>query len=98
MKIESAREENKLTIKLEGRLDTTSAPELSDALKLDGVSDLTLDLSGVPYMSSAGLRCLLTAHKALLANGGSMRLAGVHDIVREVLDMTGFSDFFEIKP
>lgn len=95
MTIETTKDGGKMTLVLEGRLDTTTADTLNDALKLDGVTDLTLDLAKVPYMSSAGLRCLLTAHKKMSATGGKMRLAGVEGIVKEVLEMTGFLDFFE---
>ena len=95
MTIETTKDGGKMTLVLEGRLDTTTADTLNDALKLDGVTDLTLNLAKVPYMSSAGLRCLLTAHKKMAATGGKMRLAGVDGIVKEVLEMTGFLDFFE---
>lgn len=96
MKIESFREEGKLRLVLEGRLDTTTANDLSDALQCGGVTDLTLDMAKVPYMSSAGLRCLLSAHKAVSANGGKMRLTGVDGVVKDVLEMTGFLYFFSL--
>jgi len=85
-----------MTMNVVGRVDTTTAPELSAALKLDGIKDFTLDISGVSYMSSAGLRCLLMAQKAMMASGGQMRIAGVQPVVKEVLDITGFSDILQL--
>ena len=85
-----------MTITVVGRVDTTTSPELAAALKLDGVKDLTLDLTGVSYMSSAGLRCLLMAQKTMTAAGGEVRIKGVQPVVKEVLDITGFSDIFTL--
>ena len=78
MDIAKKTEGGRTVISVTGRVDTTTAPELDAGLKLEGTETLTLDLSGVPYMSSAGLRCLLT-------------IVGVQPAVREVLDITGFS-------
>ena len=87
-----------LEIALEGRLDTMTAPELEKELNasLDAANTLTLDLTNMEYISSAGLRVLLTAHKALSAKGG-MKIVNVNEIVREVLDVTGFSDILTIE-
>ena len=87
-----------LEIALEGRLDTMTAPELEKELNasLDAANTLTLDLTNLEYISSAGLRVLLTAHKALSAKGG-MKIVNVNEIVREVLDVTGFSDILTIE-
>lgn len=63
MDIAKKTEGGRTVISVTGRVDTTTAPELDAGLKLEGTETLTLDLSGVPYMSSAGLRCLLTAQK-----------------------------------
>lgn len=87
---------DKTIITVTGRVDTTTAPELDAGLKLDGSETLTLDLSGVPYMSSAGLRCLLTAQKKMMAGGGSMTVVGVQPAVKEVLDITGFSSILTL--
>ncbi len=95
MKIDTAISEGRMTVVVAGNVDTTTAQEFSDALKLEGVNDLTLDLTGVAYMSSVGLRCLLVAKKTMNAQGGTMRLKGVQKPVKDVLDMTGFSGFFE---
>jgi len=82
-----------LTIALEGRLDTMTAPELEKELQssLDGVNTLTMDFSGLDYISSAGLRVLLSAHKRLSGAGG-MKITHVNEIVSEVFEVTGFAD------
>ena len=91
MDIAKKTEGGRTVISVTGRVDTTTAPELDAGLKLEGTETLTLDLSGVPYMSSAGLRCLLVAQKKMMAGGGSLTIAGLQPAVREVLDITGFS-------
>ena len=85
-----------LTITLRGRLDTTTAPALDEAIasSLDGVSALTIDCTDLAYVSSAGLRVLLSAQKKMK---GSMKLTGVCELVMEVFEMTGFSDIFVIE-
>ncbi len=87
-----------LTIALEGRLDTTTAPELEQTLKesLDNATELTMDLSKLDYISSAGLRVLLSAHKAMSKKGG-MKVTNVNEIVKEVFDVTGFADILTIE-
>ncbi len=90
--------ENKLTVKVSGRLDTTTAPELEASLNesLEGVEALTLDFAGLEYISSAGLRVLLATQKKM--NGqGSLRLVGVCDVVMEVLELTGFTNILTIE-
>ncbi len=83
---------------LEGRLDTVSAPDLEDALKcaLDGVSVLTLDLEKLEYISSAGLRVLLSAQKTMNRQG-KMKLTHVNETVMEIFEVTGFSDILTIE-
>ena len=96
MVIAKKTEGDRMIIAVTGRVDTTTAPELDAGLKLAGNKTLTLDLSGVPYMSSAGLRCLLTAQKTMMAGGGSITIVGVQAAVREVLDITGFSSILTL--
>lgn len=96
MEIKTTSEGSRLTIAVTGRVDTVTAPELEAHLKFDDASEVVIDLSGVPYMSSAGLRLLLTAHKAMLAKGGELKIAGVQSSVKEVLDITGFSDILNL--
>ena len=87
-----------LTIALEGRLDTTTAPDLEKELKnsLDGVTELILDLEKLDYISSAGLRVLLSAQKIMNKQGG-MKVIHVNDMVNEVFEVTGFSDILNIE-
>jgi len=87
-----------LAVALEGRLDTTTAPDLEKELKgsLDGVTDLTLDFGKLDYISSAGLRVLLAAHKAMTGKG-TMKVTNANEIVREVFDVTGFADILTIE-
>ena len=89
---------NALEIALEGRLDTMTAPELEAELKqsMDGAESLVLDFSKLDYISSAGLRVLLSAHKTMSAKGG-MKVTNVNEIVREVFDVTGFADILTIE-
>ncbi|MBR0227556.1 MAG: STAS domain-containing protein [Clostridia bacterium] len=87
-----------LEIAVEGRLDTMTSPELESELKtcLEGVDSLIMNCEKLDYISSAGLRVLLTAHKAMMDKGG-MRLVRVNEIVREVFEVTGFADVLNIE-
>lgn len=88
-----------MTIALSGRLDTTTAPQLEEALAsaLDDVADLVFDFGKIEYISSAGLRILLNTQKKISAAGGSMKLVGVNDVVREVFEVTGFINILSIE-
>ena len=98
MTITKTQNANNLEIALEGRLDTTTAPDLEKELNasLDDVDTLTLDFANLAYISSAGLRVLLSAHKAMSAKGG-MKVVNVNEIVKEVFDVTGFADILTIE-
>ena len=87
-----------LEIALEGRLDTMTAPELEAELNnsLQNADSLKLDFSKLDYISSAGLRVLLSAHKAMSSKGG-MKVTNVNEIVREVFEVTGFADILTIE-
>ena len=87
-----------LTLALEGRLDTTTAPQLEAELKasLNGAESLILDFSKLDYISSAGLRVLLYAHKAMSGKGG-MKVTNVNEIVQEVFEVTGFADVLTVE-
>ena len=89
---------SELTVALEGRLDTTTAPQLEEELKasLDGVTALTLDLGQLDYISSAGLRVLLSAEKTMKKQGG-MKLINVGEAIMEIFEVTGFSDILTIE-
>ena len=99
MTIETKREGGCLSIALEGRLDTTTSPELEESLSnsLDGVTDLVFDFSKLDSLSSAGLRVLLSAQKRMNSQG-TMKLLHVNDVVKDVFEITGFADFLTIEP
>ena len=98
MTINKKKNGTSLILSLEGRLDTITAPDLEAVLKeeLDNVEALTFDLSALDYISSAGLRVLLSAQKRMNAQG-TMKLTGVGEIIREIFDVTGFSDILTIE-
>ena len=99
MEIKQTKDANKLTVELSGRLDTTTSPQLEEALAsaLDGVKDLVFDFNQIQYISSAGLRVLLNTQKKISAAGGSMKLVGVNDVVREVFEVTGFINILSVE-
>lgn len=98
MTIEKKIENGNVTLAVSGRLDTTTAPELEKVLdnSLDGTKELVFDMTGLEYISSAGLRVILKAQKAMNAQG-SMKLIGVNDSIMEVFDITGFLDILTIE-
>ena len=98
MKINKTLTDNKLIIALEGRLDTTTAPALDQDLKssLNDVSELIFDFAALEYISSAGLRVLLSAQKTM-SKQGSMKIQHVNEMVMEVFDVTGFSEMLTIE-
>jgi len=98
MTIQKEQNGKDLKLAVEGRLDTLTAPELEAELgrEMPGTETLTLDFSKLDYISSAGLRVLLAAHKAMSRKGG-MKVTGVNEIVQEVFDVTGFSDVLTIE-
>ena len=98
MEIIKTAEDKKLAVEVKGRLDTTTAPELEAALKesMEGIEELTLNFAELEYISSAGLRVLLSAHKVMSAKGG-MKVTNVNEIVQEVFEVTGFADILNIE-
>ena len=98
MTIEKKLNGEVVTLIVSGRLDTQTAPELESELDavLPGLKDLTFDMTGLEYVSSAGLRVILKAQKAMNAQG-SMKLTGVNDSIMEVFDITGFLDILTIE-
>ena len=98
MNIEKIKDSDKLTLKIEGRIDTKTAPEFDETVKssLDGISSLIIDLKETAYISSAGLRVLLLVFKQMSAQG-EMKLINVNEVVREVLDITGFLDILNVE-
>ncbi len=98
MNIKKTQNGNKLTVALEGRLDTVSSPELEADLKgsLDGITDLEFDISALEYISSAGLRVLLSTQK-IMNKQGEMCITGANEAIMEIFDVTGFVDILNIK-
>lgn len=98
MEIIKNPEGSKLTVALSGRLDTTTSPMLESELKtsLDGVSELFFDFKKLEYISSAGLRVLLSTQKTM-SSKGSFVILNVHPDIMEVFEITGFSDILTIK-
>ena len=98
MTINKQRNGTALTLAPVGRLDTTTASELEKEVRtgLDGVTELTMDFAGLEYISSAGLRVLLVAQKAM-SRQGTMKVIHVSEMVMEVLEVTGFSDILTIE-
>ena len=90
--------ETELTVALTGRLDTTTAPQLERELtdSLAGVTALTLDFEKLEYISSAGPRVLLSAQKAMNKQG-EMKVIHVNDVIREIFEVTGFSDILTLQ-
>ena len=98
MNIRKSAESTKLTIALEGRLDMLTAPELDRQLPelLKGVKELTFDFQELEYVSSAGLRVLLSAQKAI-SKQGEMKVIHVNEAIMEIFEVTGFSDILTIE-
>lgn len=98
MTILKTMNDTELTVALEGRLDTTTAPQLESELKdgLDSFTALTLDLEKLEYISSAGLRVLLSAQK-IMNRQGEMKLFHVNESIMEIFEVTGFSDILTIE-
>ena len=98
MTIEKKINNDVVTLIVSGRLDTQTSPDLENELDavLPGLKDLTFDMTNLEYISSAGLRVILKAQKAMNAQG-SMKLTGVNDSIMEVFDITGFLDILTIE-
>ena len=90
--------ESTLIVRIEGKLDASTAPELDKALidKMSNIARVEFDLEGLDYISSAGLRTLLATYKRMMKMNGSMRLVNVNDSVMNVLELSGFADIYEI--
>ena len=98
MTIDKNKEGNRLVLTVSGRLDTMTAPELENVIKdnMDGVEELILDFKDLEYISSAGLRVVLGARKAM-GDKGSFAVRNLCSDVRDIFDITGFSDIITIE-
>jgi anti-sigma B factor antagonist len=99
MNIKMTKQGNELLTVLEGRLDTMTAPQLEAELSksLPEAESLVLDCAGLEYISSAGLRVLLSAQK-VMNKQGDMKVTNVNETIREIFEVTGFSDILSILP
>jgi anti-sigma B factor antagonist len=98
LNIEKKKDGPELTVALAGRLDTVTAPELEKELKvcLEGVTMLSFDMAELEYISSAGLRVLLSAQK-LMSRQGEIKVFHVNETIMEIFEVTGFSDYLTIE-
>ena len=98
LNIEKKSDETELTFVLKGRLDTTTAPELEKELKasMDGVTALIIDMAALDYISSAGLRVLLSAQKTMNMQG-KVKVVHVSETIMEIFEVTGFSEILTIE-
>ena len=98
LNIDKQTQEGKACFALEGRLDTITSPELDKELKasLDGVTELVLDFEKLEYISSAGLRVLLSSQK-IMNDQGSMKVVHVNETIMEIFEVTGFLNILTIE-
>ena len=98
LNITKTKEAAKLTVALAGRLDIATSPELEKSLQesLSDAAELVMDLSGLEYISSAGLRVLLSTQKQMMKQG-SMKVTHVNETVAEIFEVTGFADILTIE-
>lgn len=99
MTVETKETGKKLEVKIRGRLDAMTLPDLEKLLapKLPELQELDFDFERLMYVSSAGLRLLLAFHKTMEQQGGKMLIRNVNDVVGDVLEVTGFIDFLNIE-
>ena len=99
MTINKEQNGNELKIALEGRLDTTTAPQLEKEIgsALDGITSLEFDLKDLAYISSAGLRVLLAAQKTMNKQKGKMVIHGANEDLMDIFEVTGFVDILTIE-
>ena len=98
MNLTKKTNDTELTIAIEGRVDTVTSPELEKLIQasVDGMETLVIDMANVEYISSAGLRVLLSAHK-LMAKKGGMKVKNAGEDIMEIFEVTGFSDILDIE-
>lgn len=99
MEIRTNIEGQKLEIQVEGRLDTTTSPKFEKEIapKLEGINELVLDFKGLDYISSAGLRVILSCQKKMNFTHGTMAIRNVNDLIMEIFETTGFDSILTIE-
>ncbi len=97
MTITKNRDGSRLVVRLNGRLDTTTSPQLERTLLLDAIDEVIFDLTDLQYLASAGLRVLLTTQKKMNARKGTMVVKNANEMILEVFEMTGFSHVLTIE-
>lgn len=99
MKISKSVNDSVLNITVEGRLDTTTAPDMESEISgvFDGINQVNLDFAALEYISSAGLRIILGMQKQMNKQGGAMTVKNVSPEIMEIFDVTGFSDILTIE-
>lgn len=99
MRVDITTNGNSLLVSFDGRLDSSSAPEAEREInsRLDGINELTLDLTELLYVSSAGLRIFLALKKKMNSVQGSMVLLNPNELVSDVFEATGFDDILDIR-
>ncbi len=97
LNINKSVENSKVSFALEGRLDTITSPDFENELKdsLGNATELVIDFANLEYISSAGLRVLLSAHKTM-SKQGSMKIINVNSTIMEIFEVTGFADILDI--
>ena len=98
LKIGTERNDGKLTVTPEGRLDTTTSPELEAVLKdnYEGLQELVFDMASLEYISSAGLRVLLAAQR-VMNKQGTMIVRNINEAIEEIFEVTGFSEILTVE-
>lgn len=99
MNIEKIINGTELTLIFEGRLDTNTSKQAEESIKdsIEGIQNITMDFGKLVYVSSAGLRVILSVQKKMNAVGGELVITNVNDVIMEVFEITGFSDMLTIK-
>ena len=99
LSVTKTKDNDTLTAVISGRIDTTTSPGLDNEIKsdLEGIKKLVLDFTKVEYISSSGLRVLLSLHKTMTANNGELIISKPADMVVEVFEVTGFADILNIE-
>ena len=97
--IKKQKDEDRLTVLIDGNLDTNSSPVLKEALEgeLDGIKELVIDLNGVSHISSAGVRVILLLLQNMEQKGGTLKLTNANEMIVELLDTIGFLDMLTVE-